>query len=106
VYAPLLQMNVASASLPVITGEVVQPAPPPGKSATVSSAIYALNVRSGPGTTFEPITSITRGQTVELLGRDSSGSWLNIRTPGGTVGWSSARYLDTTYPLSSLPVNG
>lgn len=106
VYAPLLQMNVAVASLPVITGEVIQPAPPSGKVATVSSAIFALNVRSGPGTTFEPITSINRGQTVELLGRDSSGSWLNIRTQGGTVGWSSARYLDTTYPLSSLPING
>ncbi len=103
VYAPLLQMSVPVASLPIVTGEASLPASSV-PLAMVSNAIYTLNVRSGPGITFEPITTISRGQIVELLGRDSSSAWLKIRTQSNVEGWSSARYLDTTYPLSNLPV--
>lgn len=106
VYASLLQMSAPLGSLPVVSGDASQPPEATGQTATVSNAIYTLNVRSGPGTNFEPIATVSRGQIVELLGRDSSSTWLNIRTPGGVVGWSSARYLDTSYPLSSLPVKG
>jgi uncharacterized protein YraI len=108
VYAPLVQTTVPVASLPLASGEVVTPPPGSGgsRTATVSNAIFVLNVRSGPGATFEPITSLSRGQMVELLGRNNSSTWLQVRTPGGTVGWSSARYLDTTYPLNNLPVTG
>jgi uncharacterized protein YraI len=105
VYAPLLKTNVPAADLPVVTGETAPPAAV-GPTAVVSSAIYVLNVRSGPGTSFEPITTVGRGQIVELLGRNNDSTWLKIRTPGGIVGWASARYLDTSYPLSSLPVVG
>ena len=108
VYGPLLQMSVAAASLPVASGESTGSSQPPAASsaqtATVSNAISNLNVRSGPGISFQPITTISRGQIVELLARDSSSAWLQIRTASGIVGWSSARYLDTSYPLSSLPV--
>jgi len=103
VYAPLLQTSVPVANLPIVTGETAPPATT-GATAVVSNAIYSLNVRSGPGVDFEPITTIGRGQIVELLGRDSSNSWLKIRTSGGIEGWSSAKYLDTSYDLSNLPV--
>jgi uncharacterized protein YraI len=105
VYAPLLQTSVPVASLPVVSGETTPPVPS-GPTAVVSNAVYTLNVRSGPGVNFEPITTIGRGQIVELLGRDRSGAWLHIRLPNGTVGWSSARYLVTTYPLGNLPITG
>ena len=98
VYAPLLQMSVPVANLPIVTGEAAPPATT-GATAVVSSAIYSLNVRSGPGVEFEPITTISRGQIVELLARDSNSSWLKIRTPGGIEGWSSAKYLDTFLSL-------
>ena len=109
VYAPLLQMSVPVGNLPIVTGESTggtPPTTPTGATAVVSNAIYALNVRSGPGTEFEPITSIGRGQIVELRGRNSSSTWLLIRTPGGIVGWSSARYLNTGYPVANLPISG
>ena len=105
VYATLLQTSVPAATLPIVTGETTPPGTT-GATAVVSSAIYVLNVRSGPGVAFEPITTIGRGQIVELLGRNSSSTWLQIRTPSGVVGWSSASYLDTSYPLSNLPVTG
>lgn len=107
VYGPLLQMSVTAASLPIANGETTGSQPPPassGQTAAVSNAISNLNVRSGPGVSHEPITTISRGQIVELLARDSSSAWLKIRTASGIVGWSSARYLDTSYPISSLPV--
>lgn len=105
VYAPLLQTSIPVANLPVVSGETAPPAPS-GPTAVVTNAIYTLNVRSGPGANFEPITTIGRGQAVELLGRDRSSAWLNIRLPDGTTGWSSARYLVTNYPLGNLPITG
>jgi uncharacterized protein YraI len=81
--------------------------PPPatsGPTATVSNAIYALNVRSGPGVSFNAITAIQRGTQVTLIGRNTFSTWLKIRLPNGTEGWSSATYLNTSYSISSLPV--
>ncbi|MDX1412021.1 MAG: SH3 domain-containing protein, partial [Nitrospirales bacterium] len=102
VYAPLIQTNTSMAGLPA-TGST-SPTVPSGPTAVVSNAIYALNVRSGPGVSFAPITAVTRGQTVELIGRNNFSSWLKIRLANGTEGWSSANYLITNYNLNALPI--
>lgn len=104
VYAPLLQASPAVSSLPIANSLPVAPTPT-GATAVVSNAVYALNVRSGPGTTFAPITAIVRGQTVELIGRNSFNTWLKIRLPSGTEGWSSAAYLNTSYNINNLPIS-
>jgi uncharacterized protein YraI len=105
VYAPLLQTSFTLSNLPVAQG--LSTTPPPatsGPTATVSNAIYALNVRSGPGVSFNAITAIQRGTQVTLIGRNTFSTWLKIRLPNGTEGWSSATYLNTSYSISSLPV--
>ena len=105
VYAPLLQTSFTLNNLPVGQGLPTTPPPAPsGPTATVSNAIYALNVRSGPGVAFNPITAIQRGTQVTLIGRNTFSTWLKIRLPNGTEGWSSASYLNTNYNISSLPV--
>ncbi|MFZ0549026.1 MAG: PA14 domain-containing protein [Candidatus Promineifilaceae bacterium] len=100
-YAPYLQTSVNIASLPVWnepgTGNTS------GATATVYGA-YHLNVRTGPGVSYVPIMTIPRGTVVQLIGRNSASSWLKIQLPSGTQGWVSASYMQTTYPISSLPV--
>lgn len=100
VYAPLLQTNHPIANLPLLSTEPVNNGP----TATVSNAVYALNVRSGPGATYDPIAAILRGQRVNLIGRNAAGTWIKIQIADGRQGWSSAAYLVNTAGFSGLPV--
>ncbi|TNC70311.1 SH3 domain-containing protein [Rubellimicrobium roseum] len=50
-----------------------------------------VNVRSGPGTGNGVVAQVGEGDTAEVLGQD--GGWVRIRTPDGTEGWMSARFL-------------
>lgn len=88
-------------------GSTTNPTPPTSngvpQTATMTGANY-LNVRSGPGIDFEPITYLSNGQVVELLGRDSGNYWMKIRTSSGTVGWTSSRYLSANAPFVNLPI--
>lgn len=82
------------------------PRPPSQPSMQPSGVVNtgALNVRSGPGTTYRSIAVVSGGTTVELLGRSSGGSWIKVRVPTGTVGWVRGYYLNTSYPTQNLPV--
>lgn len=93
-----VQANVEIASLPVV--EVTQP------SNVAVIATGALNVRSGPGTSFEAFTAVIRGQTLVLLGRNNSATWVQIQLPSGSVGWVSANYIYGSIPISELPITG
>jgi uncharacterized protein YraI len=89
---------------------VQEDAPQDGRSsmpvATVSAA-YALNVRSGPGTSYAVVTAVYRGTQVELTGyRTADSNWVSVRLPGGTTGWTHAGYLSTDFPLTSLVIAG
>lgn len=81
--------------------------PPTGSgvpgTAIMSGALY-LTVRSGPTWSDEPVGYLSSGQTVTLLGRDAFTVWVKVREADGTEGWSSARYLNASSPLSNLPV--
>lgn len=49
-----------------------------------------LNVREGPGFTFEVFTEVKPGENYILL--RESGEWYNIQVDGETEGWVSSRY--------------
>jgi uncharacterized protein YgiM (DUF1202 family) len=65
---------------------------------------YYLNVRSGPGVGHSVVEVIRCGTQVQLLGRNSAGSWLNVRTASGRIGWVNASYIASNVPIGSLPV--
>jgi hypothetical protein len=80
-------------------------APPPSVIGPVGTVVpNALNVRTGPGIGFPRFTTVTRGQTVQLIGRNQSATWLQIIRPDGGTGWVSSYYIYTTQPIASLPV--
>lgn len=83
-----------------------QPMPPSNPSTQPMGVVNtgALNVRIGPGTNYRTIAVVSGGTNVLLLGRSSGGSWLKVKIPTGTVGWVKAYYIDTSYPIQSLPV--
>ena len=66
----------------------------------------ALNVRTGPDVSFRSIAVIYQGQLVNLLGRWATNNWVLIRLYNGTEGWVNSVYLQTSVPISQLPVVG
>ena len=75
-----------------------------GAFATVTAG--RLNVRTGPSVGYPVIEVLDWGQQVELLGRNTDSSWAQVRLLDGTVGWVGTRYIQSSVPLSSLPVTG
>lgn len=73
--------------VPVIGGQ-----PESGDSAAV---IQQLNIRSGPGTSFNSIGILNANDVVSLTGRNRDGSWLQIAFPGGPDGrgWVNAAFI-------------
>ena len=66
---------------------------------TVSSSVYMLNVRSGPGASYAITGVLTSGRTVLVL--SSSGGWYRVLYNGTMTGYASAAYLS---PTATWPV--
>ncbi len=74
----------------------------PGDLARVCNA-SAVNLRSGPGTTFEVLKVVPAGSTTKILTK--SGTWYE-HDWGGNLGWSSGRYLCSISDPGSDTGNG
>lgn len=66
----------------------------------------ALNVRNGPDVSYRSIAVIYQGQLVSLLGRWYGSNWVLIKLYNGLEGWVNSVYLQTSVPISELPVVG
>jgi uncharacterized protein YraI len=100
-----LHVDVPVSSLPIVTGS--HP-PPPSSDPFGTVNTGALNVRQGPSVSFAVVTVVFRSTSVLLSGRNAAGTWLQVRLPGegGVVGWVNASFINTSYPISSLPITG
>ena len=75
-----------------------------GTPTTVATQSGSLNVRSGAGTSYKKVASLTRGETVIRL--STSGGWSRILYHGTKTGYVSEQYLAQAYPAVSLNVPG
>lgn len=81
------------------------PVPPPGTGILYRVTATSLNVREGPGTSFNSIGHLKRDEVVEKLNVNADGSWIQIRqNGGGLAGWSSARYLVLIKSIPTSPL--
>jgi uncharacterized protein YgiM (DUF1202 family) len=60
-------------------------------TATVRAAV--LNVRNGPNLGNTALEHIKLGTVVTVLGRNNTGTWLEVRTSQGAVGWVAALWV-------------
>jgi PKD repeat protein len=80
------------------------PPPPPGGVAQLT-ATANVNIRKGPGTNYDILGVLLRGQKAEITGRNADATWWQIKFvagPGG-VGWVSAAYA-TAESIANVPV--
>ncbi|HSQ89925.1 C40 family peptidase [Romboutsia sp.] len=66
--------------------------PSTGKIGTITPS--ALNIRSGPSTSYAVITKSYKGDKVEIL--ESSNGWYKIKLSNGKIGWGSGYYISTS----------
>lgn len=92
--------GVDPSSLPIAGEPAIVTAPVPVSAVTaypvIRSAVVgtgALNLRSGPGIEYEPITTIGQGELVGLIGRRGLGAWVRVRTSSGLEGWVNSSLL-------------
>jgi uncharacterized protein YraI len=77
----------------------------PTPSGPGGRVMQRLNVRSGPGTTFDSLGMLEPDTAVSLTGKNSTASWFQIdysAGPGGR-GWVTAQYIQTD-SAADLPV--
>jgi uncharacterized protein YraI len=81
------------------------PVPSPTGVAAVVANASVLNVRSGPGTNYDILTTVSLGQSMALYQRNIDSSWVRMSTNTGINGWVSARYINITQGNAyTLPV--
>ena len=86
--------------VPVIGGEGANPGA--GNSAVV---IQQLNIRSGPGTSFNSLGILNANDVASLTGKNRDGSWLQIEFPSGPdgKGWVNAAFVKAQ-GVDTLPI--
>ncbi len=68
-------------------------APRPASSDEYEAAATTnVNLRSGPGTSYDTIGSLGTNENVTVIGEDSG--WLNVVISNGSEGWVSANYVE------------
>ena len=64
-----------------------------------------INVRSGPGTSYQVAGSLAKGDTTTANGRNADSSWLRIQIPdSNSLGWVSAPLVTPASDVSALNV--
>lgn len=100
--ARFIYSNTPITNLPVLD----DPSPPPPATPTGYVTAYRLNLRAGPSAYYGVKGWLYRGQPVVLLGRNGTSTWLRVKTQSGYDGWVSARYINSSVPIYTLPVVG
>ena len=77
------------------------PTAPSSKGKTMYCTASGLNVRSGKGTSYSVIGSLSHGQAATVV--DTSDSWYKIKYGNG-YGYASSKYLSSTKPSGSTDV--
>lgn len=97
--APEVEPEVTPTALPTTTP--VAAAAGPISGVVVTEGGYYLNVRRGPGLSYDPqpFRGLPPGAQVEVKGRNPGNDWLYIRWEGGDTpveGWVSANFMEVT----------
>lgn len=99
----LAALDALMGSLQFSTPPVAQPTPA-AAGALTGTATEQLKVRSGPGPRFRRLGGLEAREAVNLIGRNTDATWLQVQTDAGLTGWVSARYIEASGDVNALPV--
>ena len=94
--------TLAKPEVPIIGGDETDP-----NHGNVAVIQQQINVRSGPGTSFNSLGTLNPQDVVNLTGKDSNGVWLQIDFPKGAgpegKGWVNAAFV-RAQGVENLPI--
>jgi uncharacterized protein YgiM (DUF1202 family) len=69
--------------------------------------VAPLNLRSGPGTAYDIISTLSPGQTLTVTGRIADASWLQVNTDQMQEGWvvNRANLVTLNLPAEQIPIS-
>lgn len=76
------------------------------RTGVVATTDTALNVRSGPSTSFKLVSTLSKGSTVTIVAEatDSDNAiWYNIKSGGSVIGWVHSKYIQIIEPIEYKP---
>ena len=95
----VVQQSPASANL---SAQATQAAAGGGAAGV---AIQSVRVRTLPNTSAETLVILNAGDSVTAIGRNDSGTWVEVVTVANITGWAGSAYIKlTSGKLSDLPV--
>lgn len=103
VTANLQRVTITDGSPNVPVGQSVTQPQPTGFTAFTRTEV---NLREGPSTSFSRLFILPQNVSVEIVGRNTRGTWWQVRY-NGTTGWASAQYavIETENPdLGQIPI--
>ncbi len=87
-------------SLDEILGSATGPSS--ARTATATVTADGLNLRAGPGTTYDIVATLPRGTRLQTLGPPDADGWVKVRTADGKNGYVASKFL--SHDQSSLPL--
>jgi uncharacterized protein YgiM (DUF1202 family) len=75
-----------------------------GAAAEARVSASSLNLRTGPHVSYTAVAYLMEGEEVQLVGRNRTGSWVQIALYNGYRGWVNASYIRPTIDIAALPI--
>lgn len=65
--------------------------------------VQILNMRDGPGATFNVVQKLPEGASIWILGRAKGNDWFLVRDESNHAGWVAAEFVYITTPITQIP---
>jgi hypothetical protein len=91
---------------PTLVSSVTEIPPTPTASVRVTAIDGNLYIRRGPGTPYNRIGLLSKGESADIIGKDMLSKWVQVHIPGSdATGWVSllTPYSKVDGDLSSVP---
>ncbi len=95
---PEIVASSVQSSTPLATATPVVTTP----RATVTAPV--VNVRTGPGTEYPAIGSLSQGQSCDIIGRNRASTWWLLQCPNDFKGWVAAQLVAVTGSITNVPI--
>lgn len=98
--------GAAPANAPTFAPTATQSSPQPAGAPVASPNGQPVNCRTGPGLAYAVAAILQLGQTAEIIGKLSDGTWFEVKNPTlpGNVCWVSAGVVTTSGDLTGLQI--
>jgi len=84
-----------------VTPRITSPTSPTSKAVAVVN-VDNVHVREGPGASFDEVAIVTKGDRLEVRGRNEDSKWLAVTLPDQRQGWIAANTVTLSVDIQSL----